>query len=365
MGAYRNGVSRGAVYIYTTTSGGTSWKLQTKLTAQDGSIGDEFGSSVALDADTLVVGSEDLGNQFRGSVYVFERKAGTASWTQRVKIEAPEGALNDGFGDELAIHGNTIVVSDWAYDNEAGDERIRAAYIFGRSVTGTWTLQAKLHHNAVGLSANDQFGASVAVDDNVVVVGAWGDNAGTGSAYVFVRSSTTSGTWTQQAILRANDGAERDLFGSGVAVDGATIAVGSAWDDDKGSNSGSVYIFERTSTNSWTQEAKLTAIDGTVDDEFGWRVSLRANVLVVGARLANGGGAAYAFVRSSSSGTGGNGGWVQRAKFTNDNGAAGDGFGSFVALEKASGTIVVGAPGDDNGDELDAGSAYVFAVDGA
>jgi len=114
------------------------------------------------------------------------------------------------------------------------------AGVFVRSGT-TFTQQQKLVANDG--AAYDYFGASVALDGDTLVVGAyWDDDKGSdsGSVYVFVRSGTT---WTQQQKLVANDGAASDRFGYSVAFDGDTLSVGAYWDDDKGSNSGSVYVF--------------------------------------------------------------------------------------------------------------------------
>ena len=99
----------------------------------------------------------------------------------------------------------------------------------------------------------------------------------------------------------------------------------------------------------------LTASDGTEGDQFGWRVVLHNNVLVVGA---NQGDAAYVFLKSPSSL--GSDRWVQRHKLTASDGASGDQFGISTAIEKTSGRIAVGARLDDSG----AGSAYIFEVEG-
>jgi len=140
---------------------------------------------------------------------------------------------------------------------------------------------------AVGADS-DQFGWSVAIssDGNTAIVGANLDNApstNSGSAYIFTRSGST---WTQQQKITASDGAVNDQFGASVAIssDGNTAIVGAYLDDAPSSNSGSAYIFTR-SGSTWTQQQKLTASDGADSDQFGLSVAISSdgNTAIVGA----------------------------------------------------------------------------------
>jgi len=128
-------------------------------------------------------------------------------------------------------------------------------------------------------AASDWFGFSVAVSGNTMVVGAPDDDVRTGSAYVFTGSGDG---WSEAAKLAASDGDTNDIFGNSVAVSGATIVIGARFDDDNGSNSGSVYVFTR-SGDGWSEAAKLTASDGDVDDSFGFSVAISGSTIVVGA----------------------------------------------------------------------------------
>ena len=129
-----------------------------------------------------------------------------------------------------------------------------------------------------------------------------------GSAYVFTRTiagDLTSG-WTQVAKLTAGDGAVEDYFGQSVSIDGDTVVIGAIFDDDKGHNSGSAYVFTRDTagdlTSGWTQVAKLTAGDGAGSDYFGASVSIDGNTVVVGAFWDDDGihsGSAYVFTRDT------------------------------------------------------------------
>ena len=155
--------------------------------------------------------------------------------------------------------------------------------------------------------------------------------------------------FTQQAKLTAADATATDLFGRSVSISGNTAVIGAIQDDDAGTNSGSAYIFVFAG-GVWTQQAKLTATDGSFADLFGYSVSISGDTAVIGAR----GGSAYVFVRSA-------GIWTQQAELTAADGANGDLFGSSVSI--SGDTAIVGAKADDDAG-LDSGSAYVFVRTG-
>ena len=271
-----------------------------------------------------------------------------ATVTEDAKLLASDGAAWDEFGCSVSVSGDTAVVGA-IYDDDNGYNS-GSAYVFVRSGS-TWSEQAKL--TASDGAADDYFGRSVSVSGDTAVVGALGDDdngSASGSAYVYVRSGTS---WTEQAKLTASDGAADDRFGLSVSVSGDTAVVGAFWDDDNGSDSGSAYVFVRSS-GVWTQRQKLTASDAAAGDSFGCSVSVSADTAVVGAFYDddNGGdsGSAYVFVRSGST-------WTERAKLTGSDGAADDRFGGSVSV--SGDTAVVGAYGDDDNGTT-SGSAYVF-----
>ena len=326
----------------------------TKLTASDGAASDQFGFSVAIAGDTMVVGArmDDVNGLGSGSAYVFTR-TGTA-WVEQAKLTASDGAAGDLFGESVAIAGDTIVVGAPLMMTMATDSG--SAYVFTHTGT-TWTEQAKL--TVSDGAASDQFGYSVAIAGVTIVVGAYNnDDNGTdsGSAYVFTRTGTA---WMEQAKLTASDAAAGDLFGWSVAIDGDTIVVGALrGDDDNGEDSGSAYVYTRTGT-TWTEQAKLTASDGAAGDQFGWSVAIDGDTIVVGANLDddNGpaSGSAYVFTRTGTALT-------QQTKLTASNGAGADRFGISVAI--AGDTIVVGTNEDVGPEKRGSGSAYVFIYTG-
>ena len=341
---------QGSAYVFVRT--GNSWAQQPKLTANDAAANDQFGKSVALNGDTMVLGAPG-DNSSQGAVYVFTR-SGTI-WAQQQKLTANDAAAGDNFGFSVALSGDSVVVGASGDDTGANLSQ-GSAYVFVRNGTN-WTQQQKLTASD-GANA-DEFGFSVALSDNTVVVGALlvdiGGNRDDGAAYVFTRSGTI---WTQQQKLTANDRAANDLFGASVALSGDTLVAG-APQDDIGANltQGSAYVFTRVGT-IWAQQQKLTANDGVAGDSFGISVALSGDTLVAGAYFDDMGlntnqGSAYVFTRSGTA-------WTQQQKLlpNQGDGAADDFFGQSIAL--SGDTVVVGASGVDVGTNPDQGRSYVF-----
>jgi hypothetical protein len=136
------------------------------------------------------------------------------SWSQQAELTASDGLAQDGFGCSIAISGNTIVVGALSHPYSPPNQGPGAAYVFVQS-GGAWTQQAEL--TASDGIGGDEFGSSIAISGNTIVVGAQlhavGSNQipGQGAAYVFVQSG---GMWSQQAELIASDGASWDFFGT-------------------------------------------------------------------------------------------------------------------------------------------------------
>ena len=245
----------------------------TKLLADDGVYYEYFGYSVSNDGDTMVIGApydDDKGVQ-SGSAYVFTRDTAgdlTSGWTHVAKLTADDGAASDYFGMSVSIDGDTMVIGAY-YDDDKGDNS-GSAYVYTRvtagDLTSTWTQVAKL--TATDGAVNDEFGYSVSIDGDTMVIGAEGDDdkgSSSGSAYVFTRDTPGDITsdWTQVAKLTAGDGAASDNFGLSVSIDGDTMVIGAYADDDKGSNSGSAYVFSKYVSPC---DASSPPANGTVGD---------------------------------------------------------------------------------------------------
>jgi hypothetical protein len=313
VGAYTdddNGENSGAAYIYNLGA-----QQLAKIKASDGGIGDDFGYSVDIGCNRIVVGApgEDTVAARSGAAYIFNLAGG-----QIAKIKASDASFFHYFGTSVSVGSGRIVVgTDYALGGNG------AAYIF--DLNGNQLAKIIASDGA----EFDEFGISVAVGCGRIVVGASGDDdngSDSGSAYIFDLNGN------QLAKIKALDGAFGDNFGYSVSVGSGRIVVGAYQDDDNGSNSGSAYIFDLNGN----QLAKIKASDGGAGDFFGYSVSVGSGRIVVGAPRDddNGSdtGSAYVF---SLNGT-------QIAKIKASAPLADDVFGTSVSV--GSGLIVVGAP---------------------
>jgi FG-GAP repeat len=250
------GPSQGAAYVF--VRNGEVWSQQQQLLAADAASNDRFGTSVAVSGETVVVGapSGGAGGLRQGAGYVFVRSGEV--WRQQDKLQAADAAAFDLFGTSVAISGEAIVVGARSYSG-AGRPRQGAAYVFVRDGEVWRQQQQLLAWDAV---AGDEFGLSVAISGETVVVGKLGPQfSGTGerqgAAYVFVRSGEA---WRQQQKLQI---AELTNFGTSVAISGETIVVGAPFDSHATPtlsffSQGAAYVFAR-SGEVWSQQQKLHA----------------------------------------------------------------------------------------------------------
>lgn len=317
-----------------------------------GGLGDTFGSAVDIDGEWMLVGAQSFDTSFD--------RAG-ASWFYRIqgndilpgtRVLANDGDRDDRFGWSVSLDGNIAAISA-IYDDDVTSNS-GSVYVY-RLIGQTWTFEAKLSASDPG--SGDAFGHSVSVGGDRILIGArYDDDRGSnsGSAYVF---RWTGSLWVQEAKLLAADGQPSDFFGSAVALSGTVAVVGAFGEDERGGTAGAAYVYERTGT-LWTQKAKLLALDGKTDDWFGAAVATDGDRILVGARYTDeqgsGSGSAYFFQKVA-------GIWQPAGKILPADGAAGDGFG--VAVDLDGSFAIVGADGGDDG-ATNAGAAYIFAWDG-
>jgi len=331
---------------------------EVKLTASDGATGDWFGGSVAVSDETIVIGARFDGS---GSAYVFTLNE-EGNWIEQQKLTAPDGGEDESFGKSVAVYDETIVVSAY-YDDDQGLSS-GSVYIFRLNEEGNWYVQQKII--ASDGAQSDYFGISVAVYDETIVVGAFGDDdqgSNSGSVYVFTRNEEDN--WNEQQKLTASDAEAGGYFGTSVAVSDETIVVGERIKGDEFYNrGGSVYVFTLDGDGNWYEQQQLTASDGgqLVGGSyvnFGTSVAISDESIVVGAHNddENGSDSGSAYVFTLNEGRN----WYEQQKLIASDGAVNDSFGSSVAISDE--TIVVGASGDDD-KGLSSGSVYVFTLNG-
>ncbi len=342
----QSGHLSGSAYVF--EPGGGGWSQSAKLTANDAAADDQFGFDVDTDGDVIVVGTpkHDGVGFDSGAAYVFVRSG--AGWMQLTKLTANDAAQFDNFGYSVGVSGDVIVVG--AFQDDDGGSNSGSAYIFERDDAGTpddptddaWNQTAKLVANDA--SSQARFGQAVDADGDNVVIAAPRDGGANvmGAAYVFTRDV---GGWSQQQKINADDAAPGDAFGWAVDMEDGMLVVGQA---QMKFEPGAAYVFTHDGV-AWQQQAKLSASDGVANDQFGQAVATNGQSVVVGATALGTGGAAYLFDDSS-------GVWSQSTMLQPDVTSAGDAFGSSVAMSDAA--LAIGASGDsDMG--LAAGSAHI------
>lgn len=325
----------GAVYVYKRT--GSTWTQEAYIKAVNADNNDQFGWSVSLSGDTLIVGAQyedsnqttithgtggslDNSHPTAGAVYVYKRTGTT--WAQEAYIKASNNSADSYFGFDVEISNNTLII---AALGEASDQTTitngtgagtnnshpwsGAIYVFKRSGV-TWTQQAFI--KAGNNNIYDQFGIDVSISGDTIAVGSDGEDStlttitnGTGTSTSNAKSNSgavyvyrnSGNIWTQEAYIKASNSGASDWFGTGVSISGDTLAVGAPGEDSTDtvitngatssadntkSASGAVYVYKRTGV-TWAQEAFIKAANSGIDDAFGRSISLSGNTLVVGA----------------------------------------------------------------------------------
>ena len=336
VGAYDpDSVNNCAAYVYDWN--GTSWQPQTVLSAPAGATC--FGVSVDVHGDRAVVGAHREGN--KGAVHIYER-SGT-NWSHVATLTASDGDDNDHFGHAVAVYDETVLVG--AYRNNYNDG---SAYVFTGSGS-TWQQCTNMYG-----TYPCRMGRAVDISDTRLVVGAdgWnGDNRSwQGQAYVYAWDGTNA---VLEDRVCSDVPERRAAYGCSVAIDGDTLAVGSKGYQYDSDAYGAAYVYTWDGV-SWTNEQMLLAPDHQDFDYFGVSVALEGGRLLVGAYgdddVGADSGSAYLYLLDET--------WQPCSKFAPNelNGEAG--FGRAVAC--AADRVVTGAPGQSNGGRT--GCLYSFSL---
>jgi hypothetical protein len=282
------------VYVY--DYNGTQWSSNPEILSVAGSQ-NYFGFSVAIDGNTIVVGAEGSISQ-TGAAYVFDYNG--VSWAYSQTLTNPGGDNGDQFGRAVCIDADVIVVgSDEQFEVGAGDPNYRRGSVcVFRQSGGSWSLEQKIL--APNTSSNDLFGYSVSVSGDTFVAGSYkhnyGANAIAGAALVY---KCNGSSWVKEATLYSPNADISYAFGNSVAIDGNSLLVGEMYHDGAASNSGAAFLFKRT-CGSWSQGQKCQDPLGAVNDYFGRSVEIDGQTAIAGAYRDDQGqtdsGAAYIFL---------------------------------------------------------------------
>jgi len=252
----------------------------TKIIASDISSGDNFGTTTAVSGDYIIVGSpyDDDNGRDSGSAYIYKKQTnGTTKLL--AKLRASDASYDDNFGSSVAISGNYITIG--AYKNDDNGSDSGSAYVFKINSDSNISEITKL--TASDADNYDYFGSSIAISGDYITIGAYRNNDNgnySGSAYVFKINSDSN--ISEITKLTASDADSYDLFGSSIAISRNYIVVGSKYNDDNDSNSGSAYVFKINSDDNISEITKLIASDASYGDYFGYSVSISGNNIVIG-----------------------------------------------------------------------------------
>ena len=322
-----------------------------KILASDGAEHDWFGASVAIGDGVLVIGAraDDDNGSASGSAYVYCQHG--VEWVLEHKLLAPDGMDDDYFGWAVAMDGSVMVIG--AQGDDDNGESSGSAYIF-RFDGLEWSTEAKLI--ASDGAPEDRFGASVAIEGDVAIVGAPGDYSDSpipGAAYIFRFDGSD---WVEDSKIVPTDGAAGDRFGVSVALEGDAALIGAAEADVSGiEDCGSAYVYRDKGTG-WIKEARLVASDPDENDEFGFDVAVDGSRALVGAHRRGSGlpGAAYLFGYDGSS-------WIEEIIFVPSDHWEPYHAGRSVALDDNVAALFSQIRDDDG---YDSEAVYLFRFDG-
>ncbi len=293
----------GAAYFFERTA--TGWTQVKKVTQPSGDrhSGDVFGTSVAISGNYAIVGApgEDHhanGGQSRnnaGAAYIFERVAGV--WTYKQKITSSGRIVGGQFGNSVGISGDYVIVGATHEERDASElnplSQSGAAYIYERNGSGTWVQVKKIVPS--DRKASVQFGRTATISGNYAAVGsvaentdAAGANSKSSAGAVYMLERDGSGNWAQVQKVVPSDRTASDQFGCSISLSGSRILIGAQYQDldAAGANSlsdaGAAYIFDLVG-GTWTQTQKIVSGNRESSGIFGVSVSLSGDKIVVGA----------------------------------------------------------------------------------
>ena len=321
-----------------------------KLSATDGTSGDEFGKSISIENDLIAIGApyDDEYGEDSGSAYLFDKNTGL----ELFNLLPSDGEAGDEFGFSIAIS-NGIVAVGAPKDDDNGDNS-GSVYLFDAS---TGTQLAKLTANDA--ETGDEFGNSITIYNGIVAVGAWradeyGDDSG--AAYLFNAS-----TGNQLNILLPDTGYNYQTFGVSIAMDGGIVAIGARtyFVPGQGYTYAKAYLFDVPTGNQLNVlQADIENYNGDLGGHFADAIDINNGLVAVGAPnrsvFYDFSGAAYVFDAST--------GQQLHFIFPAD-GHDRDNFGISISID--NGGVAIGAhQDDDNG--FNSGSAYLYnALTGA
>lgn len=285
----------GAVWVFRYDITRKGWFEEAMLVASDGGFSDNLGHAVSVDGNLALVGAtgdDTAGQPNAGSAYVFRFDG--SSWIEEAKLTDPRPAAQDRAGAAVAIRGDTALVGSPGSLVTGANESVLIFRFNGL----TWVLEAELTVGPLG--DQRQFGGSVALGQDVALIGAYRDDSDAGAAYVF-RFDGSSWRMEQKLTVPVADGTPPRSFGRSVSLDpsGTTAVIGAPEDGTLGFQAGAAHVF-RFDGSRWSEVAMITATNGGPAQIFGRAVAAGDDVVLIGAP--QGGAAGWAYVVAGTNG---------------------------------------------------------------
>lgn len=282
----------GAAYTYKYNPENSLWELQNKILAEDGSTNDYFGCSVSIseDGNTVIIGAcrDDYKKHASGSAYIFQYHEDKHLWKQKIRLNAFDLNSYDYFGYAVSISQDTAIIG--AYGDDDNGQWSGSAYIYRYDdIEDKWLIDNKIM--ADDGATDDWFGASVSISGNIAVVGAsYHDNVNgynAGSAYLYVYDEINM-QWYQERQLLAKHGSQYDQFGFSVAISNNLIIVGTPTGENENNSNGSAFIYKYPGPGKQLIQNKILAPnnDNELEDSwFGFTVAITDAYAIIGARF--------------------------------------------------------------------------------
>src|SRR6202162_4559759 len=277
------------VFVYVKPSSGWTDMFPTAtLTPSDTEDG-SFGQSVSINGDTVVVGDDPPFSTSPGDAYVYVKPSGGwTNMTQTAKLTPSDGLVNDGFGGSVSVNGSTIVVGA-----DQAPFGIGKAYVFVQPVGGWTDMTQTAELTASDAAAGADVGGSVSVAGDNILIGAsniYNLSYPPGRAYMYTKPEAGWSNMSQTAELSAADPRGANFFGGSVSISGKLAAVGAfARGVPPYDTQGGIYIFEEP-LGGWQNTAGnivLTASDAHIFAGLGSSVSINGKVVVAGTAISD------------------------------------------------------------------------------
>ena len=326
----------GLIHVF--QRGEDGWAETAQLSASDGDVGDGFGQVIAVAGNTLLTSAAQMDSS-RGAVYVFDRDAASDSWTQTARLTVQDAAAGDQLGAALAFNGDYALIGASRHNERAG-----AVYVFRRDAeTGDWVEHDKLVGSEI--EKGHRFGSMIVMAGDRALISASMFQAG--AVYVY-QLDAASGAWTEEARIVGNDvGVVRGFAGS-IHLHGNEIFAGSPRSNQF---KGSVHVFERDdASGAWTLQSTLTPDDSEERAFFGAAIQADDDLWIGAPGTSSFTGAVHRFERQAD-------GWVEAGTLAAPEGQSGDFFAGALAVR--GDVAVVGSAGADYGE----GSAVILERD--